>query len=442
MNRLTERLSGNIYQGYAYGYPHKTAYRPLEPSQSLVDYWRDEDQSNLFFYLHIPFCEMRCGFCNLFTTTHPSENLVTQYLDAVERQMQQVSGILDDPQFSQVAFGGGTPSFLSCGELEGLFSRIDKSFGGFKKDIPMSFETSPATVNPEKLSLLKELGVTRLSIGVQSFIETETKSLGRPQKKEILLSALDYICDAQFPISNIDLIYGVEGQTVSSWLTSLKIAVSFSPMELYLYPLYVRPLTGLGKREKEPTDLRPKLYEEARQYLLSEGYEQISMRLFRHCSAPVPSDQGAIHCCQEDGMIGFGAGARSYTKNLHYSSEYAVGRKGVMEILQSFVATPASDFLTANYGCLLTEDDRRRRYFIKSILRREGFSYQDFQQEFAVSGQQYFKEEIEELVSHGLVENFEQKLILKPHAFQYSDTIGPWLISNDIHQRMNAYELT
>ena len=114
MNQLAERLNGNIYQGYAYGYPHKTAYRPFDMPEPIADHWRREDQSNLFFYLHIPFCEMRCGFCNLFTTTHPSENLVHQYLDAVERQMQQASIFLENPQFSQVAFGGGTPSFLSC----------------------------------------------------------------------------------------------------------------------------------------------------------------------------------------------------------------------------------------------------------------------------------------------------------------------------------------
>ena len=441
MNNLSEKLTEDLYQGYAYGYPHKTAYRPLIPAMELKPHWEREDLSNLFFYMHLPFCEMRCGFCNLFTTTHPSEGLVQQYLMAVEKQMSIVKGFLDAPRFSQVAFGGGTPSFLSTSELHTLFTSITNTFGEFEQNTPMSFETSPATVSKEKLALLKQLGVTRLSIGVQSFIEVETKSLGRPQKKETLIKALELISEADFPIFNIDLIYGVEGQTVSSWMQSLTTAVSFAPEELYLYPLYVRPLTGLGRKESFPTDLRPKLYNAARDYLLSKGYEQISMRLFRHREADVPTSQGAIHCCQEDGMIGFGAGARSYTQNLHYSSEYAVGRKGVMEIIKGYIESSDEDFLHANYGCLLSEDDRKRRYFIKSILRRDGFNYQDFTQEFGSSGYQCFEQEILQLKENELVDISEEKLTLKPEAYLYSDLIGPWLISNNISEKMNSYEL-
>ncbi len=166
------------------------------------------------------------------------------------------------------------------------------------------------------------------------------------------------------------------------------------------------------------------------------------MRLFRRHDAPVPKDQGAIHCCQEDGMIGFGAGARSYTKNLHYSSEYAVGRKGILAILEDFINKTKEDFQHADYGCLLSEDDRQRRYLIKSILRRDGLHYPSFIDEFGVSPEHCFGAELEELITTGLAEQQSDRLVLKPNAYAYSDLIGPWLISNNISQKMAAYELT
>ena len=441
MNQLAAKLTEDPYQGYAYGYPHKTAYRPLDPPVPLKPHWEKEDTSSLFFYLHLPFCEMRCGFCNLFTTTHPNEGLVTSYLDTVDRQMQVMSDTIDSPRFAQAAFGGGTPSFLSIPELQKLFGSIEKSFGAFEKGIPISFETSPATINPEKLALLRDQGITRLSIGVQSFVLEETKALGRPQKRDTLDRALQQISEARFPVFNIDLIYGAQGQTPQSWQTSLEEAVSHGPQELYLYPLYVRPLTGLGKKERHPSDLRPALYRQAREYLLSKGYEQISMRLFRHQSAPVPHGEGPIHCCQGDGMIGFGAGARSYTHDLHYSSEYAVGRSGIMEILNHFIESPTESFKNADYGCLLTPDDHKRRYLIKSILRRGGLNHQDYHSKFGNPVHQDFENEITQLIECGLAENQPAQLHLTPEGFAYSDLIGPWLFSAEVQQKMESYEL-
>jgi len=441
MTELIRKLGEDPYQGYAYGYPHKTAYRPLAPAVPLKQFWEKEDLKSLYFYLHLPFCEMRCGFCNLFTTTHPKDGLVGRYLDAVDRQMKVMAGLLGAPRFAQAAFGGGTPSFLSLSELGQLFFIIEKHFGKFEAGIPISFETSPATVSEDKLNFLLKKGVTRLSIGVQSFVIEETKSLGRPQKPEVLHNALEMIAATGFPVFNIDLIYGIEGQTAESWKSSLEQAVGYSPEELYLYPLYVRPLTGLGKREKHPSDHRMERYLEAREFLLSRGYEQISMRLFRHESAPVPKGQGPIHCCQEDGMIGFGAGSRSYTRDLHYSSEYAVGRKGIMEILEHYVESSDQDFATASYGCLLNDDDRKRRYLIKSILRRGGLIYEDYQAEFGSSPLQDFPSEISQLQGCGFAIESESVLHLTDSGFAHSDMIGPWLFSPEVHTKMESYEL-
>ena len=121
---------------------------------------------------------MRCGFCNLFTTTNPKDGIVSSYLKALDRQLETTSEALQTgARFSRAAFGGGTPSFLAPDELETLFNAIEKHLGSLEKGLPMSFELSPATVTKEKLDFLKTRGVSRFSIGVQSFIESETKGL-------------------------------------------------------------------------------------------------------------------------------------------------------------------------------------------------------------------------------------------------------------------------
>ena len=118
-------------------------------------------------------------------------------------------------------------------------------------------------------------------------------------------------------------------------------AARFEPEELYLYPLYVRPLTGLGRRgQKAEDDLRPACYRAGRELLLELGYRQVSMRMFQRAQAP--ATDGPAYCCQNDGMVGLGCGARSYTRALHYSGEYAVGATGVREILAAYFAKAAN----------------------------------------------------------------------------------------------------
>src|SRR5262249_18401222 len=157
------------------------------------------------------------------------------------------------------------------------------------------------------LALLRARGVNRISIGVQSFSEAEVADVGRPQKTVDVESALERIRYTGFPTLNVDLIYGLPAQTVRSWLDSLRAALRFAPEEMYLYPLYSRPLTGLGQARKTWKDVRADCYREGRALLLAEGYTQVSMRMFRARHAP--DEEGPVYCCQEDGMVGLGCGA-------------------------------------------------------------------------------------------------------------------------------------
>jgi oxygen-independent coproporphyrinogen-3 oxidase len=444
MTRLEGLLTGTPYAGYAYAYPHKTAYRRLDPPVPLAEAWAEEPRDAVFLYAHIPFCEMRCGFCNLFTTTHPREGVEARYLTALTREAHAVREAVGPVRVAQVAIGGGTPTYLSPRDLEALFDLLSQTFDVDLSAVPTAIETSPLTATDDRLRILRDRGAARVSIGVQSFIEAEAAAAGRAQKRAVVESALERIRISGIPCLNIDLMYGLPGQTVESWLVSLKAALQYQPEELYLYPLYVRPLTGLGRRGAETWDAqRLACYRTARELLLDRGYAQRSMRHFERLPPAPPRIGGPgelTYACQEDAMIGLGCGARSYTQALHYSSEYAVGRVGVREILAAYLDRDAAAFARAEYGIRLEAGEQRRRYVLKSLLHADGLDLTAYRERYGSEAQTDFSE-LGELGERELAQRIGERLQLTPRGLEYSDALGPWLYSDAMRARMEAFPL-
>ncbi|MGW4383215.1 STM4012 family radical SAM protein [Kitasatospora sp. NPDC004531] len=429
------------YRSYVYAYPHKTAYRPLPDRPPLAELWRGEKQDALSLYLHIPFCEVRCGFCNLFTRIGSPEGLTTAYLDALERQAGQVrEALAADARFALAAFGGGTPTYLTAAELERLCDIAEHRMGADLRRVPLSVEASPDTATADRLRVLAERGTTRLSLGVQSFLDEEAKSAVRPQKRAAVEAALGRVRDAGFPVLNIDLIYGIDGQTVVSWVKSLDAALSWQPEELYLYPLYVRPLTGLGRHAAPQAAAdwdvqRLTLYRAGRDHLLANGYQQVSMRMFRRTGAAAAS--AGEYACQTDGMVGLGCGARSYTSKLHYSFDYAVDAREVRRIIDDYVAAP--DFSRAELGWEMTDEETRRRHLVQSLLQGEGVDLAAYRERFGSTPEEDFPAELAEFAARGWLADDRGRLLLSPEGLAWSDAIGPRLFSDGVRRRMAEY---
>lgn len=410
-------LEGSPFAGYVYAYPHKTAYRPLPP-RPLADVWAHEPRDNLFLYVHVPFCTMRCGFCNLFTTANPSASLVPLYLDALRRQAEVWERTFPDARFTRLAIGGGTPTYLDEHGLEELFGITDLLTGGAA--FPTAIETSPDTLTAAKVDLLADRGVRRVSIGVQSFIDAEVRASGRPQTRAEVDAALGLL-RGRFPLMNIDLIYGLPNQTVESWLHSVRTAVDWGAEELYLYPLYVRPLTGLGNSAKTWDDLRLNCYREGRALLMAEGYEQVSMRYFR--KAGTGGEDGWA-----EGMVGLGSGARSYTRGLHYSFEYAVAATGVKAIIADYLGRSAEELATVSYGFELDADEQRRRFLLQSILNADGLDADRYRLRFGTDPADDFPDLLT-FRDLGLIQYNHPRWAPTPLGLERSDALGPWFFS-------------
>ncbi|HEX5541170.1 MAG TPA: STM4012 family radical SAM protein [Micromonospora sp.] len=446
-------LDGSPYQGYLYAYPHKTAYRPLHPRPALRKIWAEEKRDALFLYLHLPFCEMRCGFCNLFTRANPPEEQVSAYLAQLGRQAERVRAALGTFQVARVAFGGGTPTYLTADELAKLFDLLAR-FGVGLGAVPTAVETSPATATADRIRVLAEHGTTRISIGVQSFLDSESRTVGRPQRRAEVERALTTLRAYEIPVLNLDLIYGIPGQTAQTWARSLSAALRWRPEELFLYPLYVRRLTGLARRgspgptvtggvapfaaDRDPAwdDQRLTLYRQGRDTLRAAGYRQLSLRHFRR--ADLPDDGGPGYCCQDDGMVGLGCGARSYTTDLHYSFDYAVGVGQVRAIIDDYLRRPAADFDVAEVGFRLDGVEQRRRWLVKSLLRTEGLDTAGYRHRFGTAVCDDFPQ-LAVLAERGWLDAQPGRMVLTDAGLERSDAIGPWLVSGPVRAAMREY---
>ncbi|GAA4848780.1 STM4012 family radical SAM protein [Paenibacillus vulneris] len=431
-----ESLTSEPYRSYLYSYPHKTSYREFKTKLPLSELWSQEPADTFFLYMHIPFCGARCGFCNLFTLPDKRADVHAEYVDALERQAYQWSSFIRHKPIARFAIGGGTPTLLEPYQLDRLFRIAEDAAGMDSCKTSISVETSPETVTTERLSILKTRQVDRVSMGIQSFIEAEAEAIYRPQKPQEVARALDLLKQYAFPILNLDLIYGLPGQTVDSWLYSLDQALSYEPEEIFLYPLYTREHTIVKPEQirQSGEDRRLLFYTAARDRLMERGYTQYSMRRF--AKAEAGSTKPLLpYGCQEEGMIGLGCGARSYTQSVHYSSRYSVGRSATASIIADYVA--AQDYTTADYGIVLSEDEQKRRFILKALLHTEGLTLDSYTSRFGTKPLDDYPE-LQLLERTGLAELSPVLLRLTSEGIMYSDAIGDWFISSNIRALMES----
>lgn len=425
------------YRSYLYSYPHKTAYRDLQPVQSLKQLWEQDQTDYYFLYMHIPFCGARCGFCNLFTLPDRRLNVHTQYVDALQRQAEQWAPWFTNKTFSRFAIGGGTPTLLEASELSRLFDIAENTMGLDPMKASISVETSPETVTADRMDVLKHRLVDRVSMGIQSFVEEEAAAIYRPQKPRLAEEALDRLMAYSFPLVNVDLIYGLPGQTADTWLYSLEKAISYEPGEIFIYPLYTRENTILKPEQliSAGEDIRLELYHLARLRLESAGYKQFSMRRFAKDTS-FSHKEVLPFSCQEEGMAGLGCGARSYTRDVHYSSKYGVSSAATRSIIEDYVSAERYD--TADYGFILNDAEQKRRFVLKALLHSEGLELSGYKERF---GSDAIAEhaDLQELIRLELAMLDAGIVRLTVQGMAYSDAIGDEFISSEVRERMNGY---
>ena len=195
-------------------------------------------------YLHIPFCRSKCHYCS-FSSCANAEPLYEPYIAALMREMDNIAGqegIAGGEGLATLFIGGGTPTCLPSELLQRLIRRAIDLFG-LAAGAEISVEANPGTVDSNSLESLLALGVNRLSLGVQSFADRELGTIGRIHSGDDAESAVQAALSAGFTNVNLDLMFGLPGQTPGSWQNSLQRALALSPQHLSLYQLTIEPNT-------------------------------------------------------------------------------------------------------------------------------------------------------------------------------------------------------
>lgn len=192
----------------------------------------------LGLYLHIPFCRKRCKFCYFRVYTDKNSTDVERYVSALSREIELVSQlpVMGGRPFRFVYFGGGTPSFLSAKQLTSLVNRLRANINWDQAE-EVTFECEPGTLSESKLHTLKELGVTRLSLGVENFSDAVLEENGRAHHSAEIFKAWDWIRGVGFPNVNIDLIAGMIGETDANWRDCIKRTIELQPDSVTIYQL-------------------------------------------------------------------------------------------------------------------------------------------------------------------------------------------------------------
>jgi putative oxygen-independent coproporphyrinogen III oxidase len=193
-------------------------------------------------YVHIPFCKTKCPYCDFYSIT--DSTLISSFLGALDQEARLYREQF--PAFDSLYLGGGTPSLLTGAQLDQLMKNLRRTFT-FAPDCEVTIEANPDDLNAAKLALVQDLGVNRLSLGVQSFDEEELRFLQRRHTSCQTEEVLNLIRAAGFTNLGLDLMYGLPGQTLEAWLKTLKKALSFAPEHLSCYQLTVADVTPLGQ---------------------------------------------------------------------------------------------------------------------------------------------------------------------------------------------------
>jgi oxygen-independent coproporphyrinogen III oxidase len=199
-------------------------------------------------YIHIPFCKQACHYCDFHFSTNQANR--SQLCEAIIKELTMQVSYLGGEQLETIYFGGGTPSLLLQGEIENILSAILSNYS-VTENIEVTLEANPDDLTKEKLLTLKDTGINRLSIGIQSFDDEVLKFFNRAHTAKESMDCIAHAREVGFANISLDLIYAVPGQSLSTWGKNIECALAFRPEHISAYSLTIEEKTAFGKWQQQ-----------------------------------------------------------------------------------------------------------------------------------------------------------------------------------------------
>ncbi len=356
-------------------------------------------------YIHIPFCLRKCNYCDFVSFSYQKE-LADQYLLALFSELKLLSQKYDHPSLDTIYLGGGTPTVLSGEELARIMSVVRDCFKVDPNEVEITSELNPATGVKEELYLMREAGINRLSIGVQSFNDSILKYLGRIHNVKQVLDTYQTSREVGFNNINLDLIFAIPGQTRKDWQESLKTALELQSEHLSLYNLKIEEGTPFyqdylqGKLKPVDEDLDLWMYEEAITTLNNAGLPQYEISNFAR-----PGFESRHNLCywHYQPYLAAGPGAHGFDGNLRYVNT---------DDLKSYIQILKENKLPWQEEICLSPKDLMEEFMIMGLRLKEGISVAEFTKRFGRSVFDIYDEQINKLTTLGLLEYKGESIFL------------------------------
>lgn len=286
-------------------------------------------ETPLGLYIHIPFCRKRCKFCYFKVFTDQNAKEIEKYVSSLCREIELVSQlpVMGGRPFRFVYFGGGTPSFLSSRQLVSLVDRLRKNINWDLAE-EVTFECEPGTLQENKIKTLKELGVTRLSLGIENFSDAVLEENGRAHLSKEVYRAWDWIAAADFDNVNIDLISGMVGETWENWKNNISEAIKLSPESITIYQMELPYNTVYSKDILGEKIETPVADWETKRAWLNYAYDEFLQAGYKISSAyTVVKDNSKVNFSYRDNLwqgsdlIATGIASFGHVSGVHYQNK-------------------------------------------------------------------------------------------------------------------------
>ncbi len=358
-------------------------------------------------YLHIPFCTHRCAYCD-FNTYAGQEGSIPAYVEALCREIKIAGGTSPEViPVHTIFFGGGTPSLLSPAQLGKILTALRQSFK-VQPGAEISMEANPGTVSLGDLCALREMGINRLSFGVQSANTEELHMLERIHDFFQVIDAVAWARKAGFENLNLDVIYGLPEQKLETWQQTVHHVIDLKPDHISAYALSLEHGTPFGRWSKRgliataDPDLAADMYEWVAEELASKKYMQYEIS---NWGAPLKQCQHNLQYWRGLPYLAFGAGAHGYANGYRYSNVLRIKTyiDRLMNPGPARLPFPLTSAVVNQH--LQTPSEVRSEYMMTGLrLTLEGISRQDFEARFGTPIDECYGPRIAKLQETGLLE--------------------------------------
>jgi oxygen-independent coproporphyrinogen-3 oxidase len=379
-------------------------------------------------YVHIPFCTAKCTYCD-FNSYAGQDSLMRPYAEAVAEEARLWSPHLAGRPAETLFFGGGTPSLLPLPEMEVIVRALKQCFQ-IEKEAEFSIEANPGTVDAAHLAGLRKMGFNRISFGVQSFHDDDLRTLERIHDAREVEDAYGWARKAGFENVNLDLIYGLQGQTMEGWQANLERALALGPDHLSLYALTLEEGTPMtrdverGRQRGPDLDLQADMFEWSLERMKRAGFQHYEIS---NWSRPGRECRHNLVYWRNGDWLGLGAGAHSHLSEARFAD--AASPRRYIELLNESALAPSGGPIPAVLDAMrqvVTREapDIRREMVETAFLAlrlREGLDIAAFERRFELDINAVFGDAIGETMALGLTELRDGRLRVRDEAVLLGD---------------------